>query len=422
MNKSYLIAPHQIKMYFSCSLSLHHLDKLSKLQIMKSLTVFSVAILTLTIGCDNAPAQNNGYGNHQISQAIPVQNQNNNGNQEPSQQGGYTQTQNNGGDEIIRHTFSDSQTGKPIVSIPVPSSWKFMDDAEPGKPGVTGPNGLSITEYPLQQYIYTDNPDMYQILKSNGQQITAPPGIENLLSQQLIPQGKQMGMTLLTQYPLPQVVAREVAFYSNLSHSNAQNKTQAAGTEWTDREGNKVLAVLIYHELPGAYDINWSYNVIMLKVHQAYFEKAKNQFIYAYSNQDYNPTIISNHNSQLAAQENAENARFQANQKKINDSRQQQMENTRQTNEYISNSQKEGYEFKAHNNDVLQEQEGNALNDVNVVVSPYDGKEYQVESGAQTYWINNEGKYIQSNNPNYDPNKDADYQGTWQQAPNKVYK
>ena len=391
---------------------------------MKSLSIFSVAILALTIGCDDAPAQNNGYGNHQVSQATPVQYQNENygGNPNSAQQSGYAQTQNTGGDEITMHIVMNAQTGEPLLGIPVPISWKFIDGAAPGQPSATGPNGLTITTYPAQSFTYTNNPDMYQLMQQNGQIVVAPTGIENVMSQQIIPQFRQMGMTLSNQYPMPEVTANETAYYSKLNYSNPQNKTQSIGSEWTDREGNKAFVILQYREILGPYSMDWSYNVAMLKVSQAHFDKAKSQYIYSISNMVFNPKTIQDANNQMAAKAKADNDNYQKNRDITRKGQADRARINDETNAYIRNLNNEADAYRSHSNDIVQEQESNFLNDVNVVVSPYDGKEYQVESGSNTYWINNEGKYIQSDDPLYDPNKYEDYQGVWQKAPAKVYK
>ncbi len=395
---------------------------------MKSLTVFSFAILVLTIGCDNAPAQNNGYGNHQVSQAVQAQyqNPNNNSNQNPGQQGGNAQapqSQNSGGDEITMHPVMNAKTGQPSMYIPFPASWKLVDGAQLGQPALTGPNGLTVIVYPPQSYIYLHDASMNQAYQSSGANVMAPVGIEVCISQQLIPQGQQMGMTLLNQYPLPQIAANDRSYATKLAGSNAQQDVyQAAGTEWTDRDGNKVLVVLHYHEMRSNVSINWGYTVEMLKLKPANFEQAKQQYIYGMSNRVFNQNEINAYNTQLTNKIKTDNDNFQANQKIITDGARQRAENTRQTTEYINNSNKESYEYKQHLNDIQQEQMGNYLTDKAVVVSPIDGKEYEVESGATTYWINNEGQYIQSDDPLYDPNKYETHPGVWQQAPKKIYK
>lgn len=394
---------------------------------MKALTLFSFFIFTLTIGCDNAPAQNEGYGNHQISQAIPVQNhnKNNQNSQNPEQQGEYAQapqTQNNGSDEITMHTILNTETGKPLLYIPFPSTWEFIKGAEAGQPAIKGPNGMTITAYQPQAFIYTNDPNMNQMYQSYGQNVMTPVGIESVISQQIIPQGQQMGMTLLNQYPLPGVAVNDAAFAKKLSGTTPQDVYQAAGSDWTDQEGNKVFVVLHYFEMRSPTVISWGYNVEMLKVQASNFEKAKNQYIYALSNKVFNQNEINDRNTKLANKLKADNDNFQANQEIIRKGAADRAKINTETNEYIRNLNKASYEHRQHNNDVVQEQMGNVLNDVNVVVSPYDGKEYQVETGSKIYWINNEGKYYQTDDLFFDPNNYETQPGVWKKAPMKEYK
>ena len=393
---------------------------------MKYLTLFSVAILALTVGCDDAPAQNNGYGNNQYSQATPdqYQNQNNYGNQNQSQQTGYNQapqTQNNAGDGLVLHPMIDKHSGQHLLSSPVPSSWKFNEGAAPGQPRITGPNGLSVTSFPLQEYMYTNDAGMNQSLQSVGQKVMAPVGIANVMSQQIVPQGREMGMTFIKQYPLPRIEANEVAFIKRIATSNVQSVNQVIGSEWTDREGNKVLVVLHYFELNSPTMINWNYSVEMVKVKPDYFEQAKGQFIYALSNSVFNESGIYAHKAQQLNESKMSNDHYTAMDNIRRKGQNDRAKINADADKYVRNLQNQGNAFAAHNNDVVQQQQSNYLNDVNVVVSPYDGNEYQVKSGAQTNWMDNQGNYIQSNDVLYDPNNNEDYQGTWQQAPNKVY-
>ncbi|NRD62088.1 hypothetical protein HRD49_10010 [Corallococcus exiguus] len=59
----------------------------------------------------------------------------------------------------------------------------------------------------------------------------------------------------------------------------------------------------------------------------------------------------------------------------------------------------------------------NSLKDEETVRNPGDGQRYQVQTGANPYWMNSHGQYVPSNDPNYDPNRDPrlNHQ-TWKKA------
>jgi hypothetical protein len=59
----------------------------------------------------------------------------------------------------------------------------------------------------------------------------------------------------------------------------------------------------------------------------------------------------------------------------------------------------------------------NSINEVETVTNPYDGQQYQIDSGANQTWMNADGEYIPSDDAFYDPNADYDtgYQN-WQEV------
>jgi len=382
---------------------------------MKSLALFSIALLALTIGCDNAPAQNNDYGNHAVNQAIPVKGATNS-----YQASSPTQPTAAADEKITMHAVINQQTGQPSMHIPFPESWKMNSSSNQNAPAITGPNGLTIMIYPTQTFVYTNMPEMQQSYQANGQQMVAPTGIDNLIAQQLIPQSRQQGMTLINQYALPAVAASTQSYVSSLYGGNSQgNVFHAMGTEWTDRDGKKVFIVLNYYEMGSANFVNWGYTVNMLKAAPGYYEQAKSAYVHGVSNIAYNQAQINAYNSQLARDLKDGEDRFQREQIIITDGSRQRLENDRATTEYIRESNQATYDSRTADNELLQQEMGNWAADQNTVISPFDGKEYQVEMGATTYWINDRGEYIQSNDPTYDPNKFETHSGVWKEAPRK---
>jgi hypothetical protein len=87
------------------------------------------------------------------------------------------------------------------------------------------------------------------------------------------------------------------------------------------------------------------------------------------------------------------------------------------TNEAINRMSMEGY--RNRNAMIYRGQDAtiNAIHEENTVQNPFDGTSYQVESGAEQYWMNANGEYIPSNDVLYDPNTDPDInQSEWQRV------
>ncbi|NEN22788.1 hypothetical protein G3O08_04645 [Cryomorpha ignava] len=382
---------------------------------MKNFALMSIVLIAISVGCETAPAQNNGYGNHQVSQAVLSESGGTSGS---NNQG--IQTQIAGNENIVMHPVVSAKTNSVSMLIPLPESWKLDNKPAEGKPAVTGPNGLAIYAYPAQSYTYTTIPEMYSAYQSSGAAMAPPAGIDNVISQQLIPYGQENGLQLIKHYPLPQVAASDAAYVSAISGNNSgPNVNRAAGTDWTDQKGNKVLIVLHYNEMGSPNFVTWGYYIQILKVSAASFDQAKNYYINGLANIQYNQNEINAYKSQLAGQiQESEN--HAAAMRNINSKgAQERMANTAATTEYIRESNAATRDSRWNDQDAVQERTGDYFSDQYRVVSPFDGKEYTVESGSQTYWINDRGEYIQSDDVNYDPNKYETHPGVWKKAPRK---
>lgn len=383
---------------------------------MKFLTLLSFTVLALmTIGCEESPAQNKKYGNYQVYEAIPNQIKN------PNAQA--SQPKENTADKVVMHPVMNPKTGQPSMYIPFPASWKLIKGAALGQPAISGPHGLTCIVYPPQSYTYTNNAMMNQSLQSNGAQVMEPVGVEQIMNQVIIPQGQQMGMTLLKKYPVPEIAAKDKEYSDRLNGgSSPQNVFNTIGSDWKDNEGNTVFVLLHYFEMRTNVSINWGYNAELMKVQPSNFKAAKQQYVYAMANKVFNQNDVIAFQNDLSRQIKQQEDHATAMRNIQSEGSRKRLAMDAETNAHLQNNQIAGYENRGRNNDLLQEQRSNALNNVSVVVSPYDGKEYQVASGNKTYWINNEGKYIKSDDPLFDPNKFEDHVGVWKKAPVKVYK
>ncbi|MEE9493745.1 MAG: hypothetical protein V3W04_10260 [Gammaproteobacteria bacterium] len=78
----------------------------------------------------------------------------------------------------------------------------------------------------------------------------------------------------------------------------------------------------------------------------------------------------------------------------------------RSTNEAVNNSLMNTYRTSQQASDRGQQQFRNTTSGEETLTNPYDGQQYQVESGADQYWMNRSGENIQSNDAFYDPNMD----------------
>ena len=90
----------------------------------------------------------------------------------------------------------------------------------------------------------------------------------------------------------------------------------------------------------------------------------------------------------------------------------------KEKSEAINTSIMDSYNARNASSDRTHNRFLNYIKDENTVVNQQDGKRYQVEAGSDQYWINDQGQYIGTNDPNYDPNRNQGTQNqNWNQAP-----
>lgn len=369
---------------------------------MKKIFPISLLVFSLTMGCKTTPAQQNDYGNHRITKAIAVQTD-----EQPRQ---------NQKDDIVMVPIEEN--GRVAMLIPYPASWKTQKASNLGDPYVTGPNELILSFVDFQSFSYFNDWQTNQLYAANGAKISTPIGVEAVVAQNIIPHGRKMGMEFITQYPLNEVAKANAEYMQRIGSGNTLH--HAIGTEWKDNNGNKALIVIQYTEMPSHMGVSWNYVSEMMKVKASDFEKSKKHFLYALTNKEHNQQVINDINNKMAQQQQQDFNNIMDHQQKMrNISARGAAERNRinsETRQYVNDLNRQSEDYRQRTNEDLYNRRHNYIVNENTVISPFDGKTYQVESGAQTYWFNDRGEYIKSDDKLYDPNDYENYQGVWKKA------
>ena len=309
--------------------------------------------------------------------------------------------------KIVMLPIMDTKRNMVSARIPLPTGWKFTVPKTADDPNIVGPHGIKVYYRTGGFYSYSQDPQMQQMYQMSGQTMRAPLTARQIVEQDLISTLRDEGLYFVKQYPLPQVAHRSQVYRSKLYKSMpSQDSFDAAGAEWTDKNGTSLFVIVDQSVNSGQGSIFWAYQLKALEAPKEYFETAKKAFIYGIVNTEDNPQQIQAYNrseQQKANQSWSEhNARMQQNQKNFD--RQQQIH--RSTSDAINNSIMESYRTQQESSDRGQQRFNNYLRDEETVTNPYDGEQYQVESGADQYWMNRDGQSIQSNDAFYNPNVD----------------
>ncbi len=317
----------------------------------------------------------------------------------------------------VMHDFVNPQTNVVDVRKPMPSTWQVQRVVAAGQPAIVGPNDLKVFEFPAQSFMYSQDPYMAQAYAQSGQRMRPMPDVPSLIQQDIAPWIAKHGLSITRHYPLPGVAAKYRAYHEQLYKvAPTQNHSAVVGMDVVDEDGKP--SFLMMHVAANYSNglLVWYYHCTALEADKAYVAEARDHLVFGLANAQYNPQTIARYNqnerrkaSQSWASHNARmaqnNASFQATQRAIVDS-----------NNAISAASMSAYESRNASMDRTQAQVTNWLRGENTMVDSSTGQRYQVEAGADQYWLNNNNEYIPSNNPNYDPRSDIDvYQQDWRQ-------
>ncbi len=309
--------------------------------------------------------------------------------------------------KLVMLPVMDTKRNMVSHHIPLPAGWKINIPKTIEDPHIIGPDGIRVYYRTGGFYAFSQDLQTQQMYEMSGQPMRAPLTAKQIVEQELVPTLRNEGIHFVKQYPLPQIAHRSKVYSNKLYKSMpSQNSFDAVGSEWTDKNGTSLLVIVDQSVNSGQGSIFWSYELKALEAPEKQFDTAKNAFIYGIVNTQDNPQQIQAYNvseQQKSKQSwSQHNARMQQNQQNFD--RQQQIH--RSTSDAINNSIMGTYRSQQEASNRGQQQFRNYLNDENTVTNPYDGQQYQVESGADQYWMNRDGESIQSNDAFYNPNMD----------------
>lgn len=320
--------------------------------------------------------------------------------------------------KVSMHPVTDAKTGMISYQMPLPASWKIVTPPTPEDPHIVGPGGVKVFYRNGSSHMFSNDPNMQRSYQMAGQAMRRPMDISAYLQQELVPPMMNNGFQLLKQYPIPQVAERNRVYSAKL-YKVAQTRDQhfALGTEWRNQEGKQLFMIVNMSVSQGQNDVYWFTNMQVLAADKDQFESAKRALLNGIINTQDNPQQIAayNNNEQQKANQSwsQHNAKMQQNQRNFD----QQQATHKSTWDAINKSSMDGYNSRMEAMDNNQRNFTNYINDENTVSNPGDGQQYQVETGSNQYWMNDNGEYIPSNDVMYDPNADnAVNNQNWQEV------
>ena len=369
-------------------------------------------IILLASSCGDGPQQDEfdngqyGYNDGDPEKAMMPE-----GNGEGYDRGG-------GNEKMVMHPVNDPNTGMVSQQVPLPASWTIARNAQGDEPVITGPGGVKVYYRKGGTFVYSNDPSMQQSYQMSGMPMRVPVDIGTYLKQDVSQAMERTGMRLVRQYPLPQVAAHNQAYMAKLYKSvPSRDHHSCMGTEWVNAQGEPLFMLVNMMVSEGENNVFWFTNMQALKADKESMASAKAALINSIVNTQYNPQQIAAYNAneqQKSSQSwSQHNARMQDNKRNFD----QRQASHRSTTEAINNNIMDSYNSRMHTNDEIQRGFLNYINDENTVRDNGTGERYQVQTGANQYWMNNNQEYIPSNDVMYDPNADQNVNNQqWQQV------
>jgi hypothetical protein len=315
--------------------------------------------------------------------------------------------------------FLDAQ-GMTIVEMPFPSTWKVARASKPGAPTITGPHGIKVFDFPLRSFVYTHDRQMQQVYIASGQPMRPVPGIAELVRQDLVPWCANLGLEFIRHEEIAELTKID-QWYSDQLYKAVPGQTKATviGSDWMNANGDPYFIIMHLNVGTTAQMQTWSYFCTGLQAEKAHFKRARQQLIFALANGRYNPQQIMAYNqreAEKAGQSWAEhNARMAKNQAAFEASQRAHVNKTNAINESIMS----GWRERNAASDVAHGKFIDTINEKTNMVDPSSGQRYKVDSGANHYWMNSDGKYLSTDQHAYDPNSDeAVNNQNWQKLEN----
>jgi hypothetical protein len=318
--------------------------------------------------------------------------------------------------ELIPHPMIDNK-GKVMLMMTLPANWKLH--SEPGKAAMSGPNGIFVYSLPLKNYLHTTDPMMAQVYQQNGGKLRQPLTAEQVIRQDLLPAVQREGSRLVSVQRLPEIAKADSAIQGMMYTIGPRDaRFDAAIGEFEDKDGKPFsLIVHVYWNTMGNVTM-WNYSGQALDAPQDVYDSARQTLLSGLASLQYNPRYFDEFNQKEMNRESqswaAHNSRMASNQRAFDAQQAAHREKVGAINQSIMAS----YESRNASTDRQHNRFLNLIKNEETVSNPHDGKRYQVESGSNHYWMNENGQYIGTNDPNYDPNRNqGNVNYNWNEVP-----
>jgi len=306
------------------------------------------------------------------------------------------------------HKIMSPQFGMPFGIIPIPQSWNKKDQ-NPENILFESANGVKVYNEQYISFRYYNDPQKNQFAQQNGSKVQPLKPLERLINEDFIPNLKKKGITLVKQYPLPQLAQSDKRIDSYMFKTTPENKQyQCMVTEWKDDKGNLSIGIIRYFvtQYTSIGGIDWGYTINTMEAPQNVYHKAKQDIIYALVNLQINPQWVKTNNEYYSKMSERSNAGHRARMAAIEATGRAIRQNAKAYSD-MADSSHESWKRRSAMSD-----RGHAATIDGIWerrnMTDESGNIYKIDGYDNNVWINGNNEYIGDDNPNHNPNINTD--------------
>jgi len=292
--------------------------------------------------------------------------------------------------DLVWHPMQDPKLGMVCEYIPLPADWTVSGQ------GWDGPGGTMVRLEQGQRYLLQQTP--YR-------------SIDQLLQQTIAPEIKKAGYQVIQTTYLPDIARQDDASFARTWKpfpAQAQNTVACIEYEGPDGKGFGVVHFSVVQSQMGGY--------VMFYIHKMHttaplYQKAKQTVLYALANTRPDQQWVAAFNQQAQGRSQQASAAHQ--------SRMAQMQSTfqasqraAQTLSEVGDIYHETYQNTNAMRDAGHTRSIHGIQEVTTRTNPFTGRTQNIQNGSKYYYVNAQGQWFGTDNPNYNPNLDPQRNNT----------
>jgi hypothetical protein len=292
--------------------------------------------------------------------------------------------------DLIWHPMHDPKLGMVCEYIPLPADWTVSSQ------GWDGPGGTMVRMEQGQRYFLQQTP--YR-------------SIDELLQQTIAPEIQKAGYQVVNTTYLPEIARQDDAAFNRTWKAfpaQANNAVACIEYEGHDGKGLGVVHFSVVQSQMGGY--------VLFYIHKMHtsarqYDQAKKTVLYALANTRPDQQWVNAFNQQAQARSQQASAAHQSRMAQ-RQSAFQASQRAAQTLSEVGDIYHETYQNTNGMRDAGHTRSIQGIQEVTTRTNPFTGQTRDIQNGNKYYYVNAQGQWFGTDNPNYNPNLDPQRNNT----------